>query len=661
MPTIATVRPYTKTDLPTLTDESRFLTDSLATGVRSTRWADFRTQLDGRYAQLTQRNAANGYAGVAADGLLEPSIMRAALVPEEVASDAAKNALVVAAGDVGKRLVRVTATGINYLAAATGTGASKWVVYNTIPAATEATSGIAEIATDAEADAETDDARIMSPLKTSRQIKAKLNPIAASRAPLDGILYSDGASANRRAEWAMGAAGNLAGSPITVTVWLRVPTADTALEWVIFGFGTSGTLVSGGNNGLSLNCSAVGALNLRNSTDNSNRGAWTIAGWRAANAGKWVRLDFVSQGDTATFPALYQDGVLLTGWTQFVAAGTIPNWQAPTLSSAFYIAAGSGPATEIVPGAILNRALTQAEIMTMIETNALLPRDRLGGSAVGLVTNTGFEVDMTGYASTNGATSFSRITSDSRSGTACAEAVTSSTGQPVRIDIATPSNVIIAGTFWAKSVSGNTSLTVARGNGGNAQTVILTTSWQQFFYVSTVGTENPSVSTSIIGWTLGGAGTFRLDDVQAWRVGAILNPEITRAAQVLDFGLNRIRGICTAGVRPFSTRPPVPLRGNQTATGFALGLGSTDPLWFENGLITGLRIKQAAATAQTITLRLNSSGGTTIATATTAASTDWQVIALSPDGGFEVASGDRLHWTLSGPVVLDWDLTWTRR
>lgn len=113
------------------------------------------------------------------------------------------------------------------------------------------------------------------------------------------------------------------------------------------------------------------------------------------------------------------------------------------------------------------------------------------------------------------------------------------------------------------------------------------------------------------------------------------------------------------GVRPLCDRDPLPLRGNQAATGFLLGLGSADPLWYEPGLIVGLRIKQASASAQTITLRLNTSGGTIIATTTTAANTDWQLVTLSIPGGIEISAGDRLHWTITNAI--DYKIDWERR
>jgi hypothetical protein len=53
---------------------------------------------------------------------------------EAAADPAALAALVVAAGDVGKRLVRVTSTGFYYLATTAGTGADKWTLQTQIAA-----------------------------------------------------------------------------------------------------------------------------------------------------------------------------------------------------------------------------------------------------------------------------------------------------------------------------------------------------------------------------------------------------------------------------------------------------------------------------------------------------------------------------------------------
>jgi hypothetical protein len=401
MPTIATVRPYTKTDLPTLTDESRFLTDSLATGVRSTRWADFRTQLDGRYAQLTQRNAANGYAGVAADGLLDPSIMRAALVPEEVASDAAKNALVVAAGDVGKRLVRVTATGINYLAAATGSGANKWVVYNTIPAATEATSGIAEIATDAEADAETDDARIMSPLKTSRQIKAKLNPIAATRAQ-SSYGQGDGITVGRGIVYP-GSDRTLLTSVAAfefVAEALFPATTVNENRGILTVGNTSVNATTGGFSFIVYGAHLFFNLGI-------SGGQWQAVNYALTNAGLRKRFHVSIPCGTQSAPTVTDETGATVTFTQSVAPSGADAWLGSTLAVRAFVVGTSWPAGEIPRVVPILGTLSTAEKTEYRTTGRLPAWVMAGGSAVSLYSSD-FSAGLNGWSTGSGTLDFNQ-------------------------------------------------------------------------------------------------------------------------------------------------------------------------------------------------------------------------------------------------------------
>ncbi|WP_043586950.1 hypothetical protein [Geminisphaera colitermitum] len=165
---VGTVRPYEKQDRPTLISEDRFITDNEQNGVGSTRYADFQIQQDARYLQKTQRNAANGVAGLAADGLLDPSVMRAALAPEQVADNTALAGLTVVQGDIGRRLVRVQSTGISYIAKATGTGLDRWQVYDTIPTASQTAAGIVQLATNAEVTAGTNTTKAVTPAQLSQ-------------------------------------------------------------------------------------------------------------------------------------------------------------------------------------------------------------------------------------------------------------------------------------------------------------------------------------------------------------------------------------------------------------------------------------------------------------------------------------------------------------
>lgn len=191
---IGTVRAYAKSNRPTLASDDRLFSDNPASGVGATRFADLLTQLNGLYQQLTGRNAALGYAGVAADGFIDASILRGAIVPEEVADDTAKNALTVVSNDIGRRLVRVTATEINYIAKAAGTGADKWQVYNSAPSATEAAQGIIEIATEIEALLGVDDARAITALKLRAALMAKVDPLVNARHARQALVFDSSSS-----------------------------------------------------------------------------------------------------------------------------------------------------------------------------------------------------------------------------------------------------------------------------------------------------------------------------------------------------------------------------------------------------------------------------------------------------------------------------------
>lgn len=529
-----------------------------------------------------------------------------------------------------------------------------------LPSASETVVGGLEIASAAEIATGTDNTRAVSPLG----LHGLLDPIASSRAPVD-MFYSDGATTGRRVEWAI---QNMAGSPITVAgAVFRVPTSAPAVNLVIFQLNSASAIgMSTGANHLCVVINPDNSLQMRVGTDGSNRIIYSIPNWRATNSGKLVRMDFTCAADTPyaasnpVLPIIYVDGVsITTPWTVVAVLGTPPAWMSSAHSLVYLQAGSDWPQGEFTAPTIITRVCSAAEIAQMIELNAPLPQDRLGGSTTGLLTNTGLEVDTVGFATTSSAI-ISRTTADARTGLASLEVTTTGGGQAIRTDAGSAStSQILRCVFWAKSASGNTSLNVSRGNGSNNAVFTLTSSWAQYVYESSAGTLSPSAATNFIAWTLGGTGVFRLDDVQVYFSGALLQPEITRTAQLLDHGPNRIRGIATAGIRPLTDRDPQPLRGNQAATGMALGLGASDPIWYEPATITGLRIKQATASAQTITLRLDTSGGTVIATATTAASTAWQTVALSNPGGFEVAAGNRLHWTITNAI--DWDLTWTRR
>ena len=674
MSTIATIRPYTKPSLPTLTDDSAIVTDAAATGVRSTKWSDFRTQLSGLYPLRTERNAANGHAGIAADGLIDASILRAALVPEEVANDAAKDALVIVAGDIGRRLVRVTASGINYLAKATGSGADKWIAYNSTPAATEAVAGVAEIATQGEADAELDDARFITALKLAARQRKYVDPLVAARAPIESVLYSDGGTADRQIRYELTAAANVAGSPLTEGGWLiRVPTANPALNIDLFTYSDATYAGSAQANILRALLLAGGDLQLQQyGATTADFRTITFGGFRSAYSGRLIRLDAVfTPGSTA--PVLYVDGVAIAGTP--ATGGTPPDWAPPTLLSTRRTCGYRFTAGEWVSGTPINRALSAAQVLTMAQTNALLPVDRPGGSCVELIpqtagawssfgsgttTTTAYDLaaDPDGVGIPAGATSASFAikivrTGSSGQGGAFVQNLLNGNykGSPIKLSA------------FAKQVSGAAGVTLNVSDGGQ---VIMGTAVD--FGVSTgsgwEALDNLATKTAATGSV--GPCFISSSDFVAYVVlpsakaqGALLQSEITRTAQVLDHGPNRIRGIATAGVRPLTTRPPVGIRGNITATGNILGLGASDPLWFEPGLIREIRVKPTANAATTITYRLNTSGGTVIGTVVTSVLNQWVTLPFSAGAAFEVTSGDKIHITTD--AAHDFEIDWARR
>lgn len=515
----------------------------------------------------------------------------------------------------------------------------------TIDAATTAASGAVRLATPAETIAGALETVANTPAGGLAALRGYVDPIAATRQGLLGWGWSDALTTGRRIVWEMGTAGNLTGSPLTMAGFIyTVPAVDPPINAALWQTSNTSAAIGAdtGNNVTGLWHSVDGSLQLRIGTDGSHRAAWSIPGWRVANAGKTVRFDVVSGSDTAVLPTVYQDGAPLTGWILSVAVGTAPNWQSATSGGAWLIQGAGMAAAAFQPATPINRTLTQAEIQQMIRLGGVLPQDRPGGNVA--IENTVTFVNNAGAAgfetfSSASATGFSAIATDGYSQAVVPLPVYRGGGRArMTYDLVVNSGAVPGAVFNGQS-SGLQSLSA-----GTNQSVVITADSSRAAGLAILTTA-PS--------------DFTISNIRIVREGAILQPEITRTAQVLDHGPNRIRGVMTAGIRPLCDRDPVPLRGNQTATGFALGLGSADPIWFEPALITAIRIKQSTAAAQTITLRLNSSGGTVIASATTAANTDWQAIALSIPGGFEINSGDRLHWTITN--ALDWDLNWTRR
>jgi hypothetical protein len=346
-----------------------------------------------------------------------------------------------------------------------------------------------------------------------------------------------------------------------------------------------------------------------------------------------------------------------------------------SMNTAVRYAAAQWTAGEFRPGTPINRALTAAEIAQMVQTGALLPVDRLGGSMVAAYTsNFSAGVDSWGFvcgtiSGNQDAVSDGFTTKDDcmlfwADGTA---ANSHYTFRATFGSLAIGNRVRLRGSFYIPSGQSNVNgVSISPQSGTAIYTSSAVGAWTDFdvSFVLTPAVRLDFFQTKNGSITFTGANSasddrIYLHGVTLTPLGALLQSEITRTAQVLDHGPNRIRGIMTAGIRPLSDRDPVGIRVSITATGNILGLGAADPLWFEPALIKRIRVKPTASASTTTTVRLNTSGGTTVGTLTTTTLNQWVDLPFSAGTAFEVNSGNKLHITTT--AALDFDIEWSRR
>jgi hypothetical protein len=193
----------------------------------------------------------------------------------------------------------------------------------------------------------------------------------ASRA-VTPVLYSDGATANRRIEWTPGS--TLAGGlPVTVNVWdLDVPTSNPSPSAaVIVNISGSSTPTSPVANSLRIAITGTGglAIGCYGATDTDFR-LLTHATFRAAYSGrKGCKLTVTwASGDTTTNPTILLDGVDITANFTLTTGGTAPNWLPPTLDTTKFLAAYNWPAGRAPMAEIGLGVWTLAEHQEWVQT-----------------------------------------------------------------------------------------------------------------------------------------------------------------------------------------------------------------------------------------------------------------------------------------------------
>lgn len=210
-----------ETAVTSLVDADVLLVDNPTLGTRKVAHSDLKAQ----YEIVARKGVADGYAALDANGLVPAAQLRPALVPELAATEAAKNALTVVSGDIGKRIVYVTESAVSYLAMTAGAGADKWAPYSSEPAASTSAPGIVQLA--ASADAETNDLKAL----TIAEFLRRLGPYRNALAPGQALLGHGTAEASLTLPAAFGTADK------TLAFECAIPAADGGL----FHVSTAGT------------------------------------------------------------------------------------------------------------------------------------------------------------------------------------------------------------------------------------------------------------------------------------------------------------------------------------------------------------------------------------------------------------------------------------
>jgi hypothetical protein len=327
----------------------------------------------------------------------------------------------------------------------------------------------------------------------------------------------------------------------------------------------------------------------------------------------------------------------------------------------FFIAGAGVPATEFIPGTPINRALTQAEITRMVQTNELLPVDRAGGSCAellpqtsgawssvgtGTTTTTLYDLatDPDGVGIPSGATSASLALKMVRTGASNQGGAyvpnffnTHFKGSPIKLLASVKQTsgdfeVVLTASDGSQVIPGpSTNSSVATGSGWEALD-------HQFTKTAPVGNAGPSIisSRNFVVYVV-------LPSAKA--LGALIQPKITPTAQVLDIGPNLIHGIATPGVRPLTSNEFSPIEFDATTTATYITASLTNPLFYNTARAAQVWAKVTNAGA-TVTVRKNSTTTTPVASHVVANANQWTLLTLTA-ANCEFVRGDSLSVQVS--------------
>jgi hypothetical protein len=618
MATIGTIRPYTKASDTSPAAGDKFIFDNATEGVKTIDWVALIAAL--------QTELGNN------------------MTVEEVADAAAREALTVTSGQIGKRLVRQADTGVFYIADSAGTGASVWTQWVTISDATTAVKGIVMLATSAETATGTDPAKAVTPAALKAGIASEIN----SRAYVQGLMISGAASP---ALATLGAA--IGTGDLSVDFEFDVPTANPGTSRGLFKIGTS-SLFTGVPHSLDVLLNTDGELEvfLWGSADTIAAKA-EIANFISNHPGERVRITLTR---SATTFLLYVNGNTQT-YTETLTGGG--SWAATingTVVSAGFLTNISGQVGYFALKAALNRALTAAQVQSLMK-HGVDPADVNGVlDNVNLLT--------AGGAWTNDSTSW-----DSAFASADGSAASGTSGGTTAPRL-THAITLVAGAHYR--ITGNSTLT---SNGGGLTVESVTTG---------IGAPSQVIGTIAVGTTaidltwveatggsraisLAAEGVRTMDvaltNLRIWKDGALLYPEPDAPGNGLiwsDVSGNGAHIVLpTSGVawaKPSNAANRI--RGRTSTNGNQALLGGAF-------VMPGCMIKSIRARARTGTPTVTlgySSGGNQIVEAVVL-STGFKVLTIALpggiiNGGLITEAAEDLWANSNSTDVVEWDIAW---
>jgi hypothetical protein len=481
-------------------------------------------------------------------------------------------------------------------------------------AATTTATGVVELATDAEARAGTDAALV--PPVSAVNARGLLGDMTRRIAD---ALYSDGATVNRAAYWALSTPGAVAAMPVSIPFEFEVPTSNPAADAFIFKMQAT-SLATFDNNQLTFRLLTDGSVTLleTGAAYASDQRRFVYGGFRSAYSGQLVRGMIVfSVGDSTTAPLVYVNGVDISASFSVQTQGTPPNWMHAALSTAFFNSGATMVAGRFQPHAPILGALTAAEVLAWTQTGRLPTWCEVGtGNAVNRITSASRNSDFSA-----GATDWAIISTGSLAVVGSALECTSAAANNLfrlTSGFLTNSGFFEVGrryrvtyTVTANPSSSNHSLRI----GNETPPTALNGGTGTFSQEYTLGVASPSAYIQLIVVSSGAVVTF--DNISVYDLGPIFKPVIQPIPVIADLGTNKLAGILTPGITPVTDKRDWVIQDTTATNGNEQILGAAVLDAINSHRIDSWVINNAG-TSKTVSLG-NASAGTQYASAITAA------------------------------------------